>query len=91
LFVSGPIFFSTLIVAEALGPTGTAQIVDLNANNGNVYTPAYAIYEQGALARVALFNFVTDPTGAAAYTASLAVGGGTTGQPNGTPTQVKVK
>ena len=91
LIILGPIFYSILIVSEALGPTGTAQVVDLNANGGNVYTPAYAIYEQGTLARVCLFNYMTDPSGANAYTASLAVGGGNTGQPGGTPASVKVK
>ncbi|KIM82034.1 glycoside hydrolase family 79 protein [Piloderma croceum F 1598] len=87
----GPILYSALIVSEALGPTDTAQVVDLNPNNANILTPGYAIYEQGTLARVALFNYVTDPTGAHAYTASLAVGGGSSGQPNGSPQTVKVK
>lgn len=66
-------------------------MVDLNANGGNIYTPAYAIYEQGAIARVALFNYVTDPSGGSTYTASIAIGGGTTGQPSGSPASVKVK
>lgn len=87
----GPIYFSVLITAEVLGPTGTAQIVDLNANNGNIYTPAYAVYEKGSIARVALFNYVTDATGGNTYTASIAVGGGQSGQPNGSPPTVKVK
>lgn len=88
---SGPIFFSALVVAEALGSTGTAQLIDLNANNGNVYTPVYAIYEQGNIARVALFNYVTDPSGGSTYTASISIGGGQSGQGNGTPGSVKVK
>ncbi|KZP04193.1 glycoside hydrolase family 79 protein [Athelia psychrophila] len=70
-----PIFYSTLGVAEALGPTGTAQVVDLQANGASDYTPAYAIYENGAPARVALFNYMTDPSGASAYTASVSVAG----------------
>ncbi|KZP13253.1 glycoside hydrolase family 79 protein [Athelia psychrophila] len=70
-----PIFYSTLIVAEALGPTNTAQVVDLQANYASNYTPAYAIYENGAPARVALFNYMTDPSGANAYTASIQVSG----------------
>jgi hypothetical protein len=91
IVISGPILYSSLIVSEALGPTDTAQVVDLNPNDENVLTPGYAIYEQGTLARVALFNYVTDPAGKHAYTASLAVGGGSTGQPNGSPQTVKVK
>jgi hypothetical protein len=60
-------------------------------NDNNIYTPGYAIYDGGVLARLALFNYVTDPSGASAYTASFAIGGGDTGQANGTPAQVKVK
>ncbi|KAF7967357.1 hypothetical protein HWV62_34635 [Athelia sp. TMB] len=74
-----PLFFASLGVAEALGPTGTAQVVDLGANGASEYTPAYAIYEHGAPARVALFNYMTDPTGANAYTARIGVAGGTLG------------
>lgn len=36
-----------------------------------MYTPGYAIYEDGLLARVALFNYITDPSGASDYTALL--------------------
>lgn len=90
-WIPGPIFFAPLIIAEALGPTGTAQVVDLEANNGNIYTPAYAIYEQGVMARVALFNFVTDTSGGSSYTASIAVGGTGVGQPDGSPASVEVK
>jgi hypothetical protein len=78
-------------MAEALGATGTAQVVDLGANGGNEFTPAYAIYENGRPARLALVNFMNDPSGASAYTAVLSIGGGETGQPGGTPGQVWVK
>lgn len=60
-------------MAEAIGNSGSAQVVDLFANGGNAFTPAYAIYEGQNPARVALFNFDNDPTGAAAYTASITV------------------
>jgi hypothetical protein len=40
---------------------------------------------------VALFNYVTDPSGASSLTVSIAIGGGSTGQPNATPSEVKVK
>ncbi|KAH9914075.1 uncharacterized protein BXZ73DRAFT_81751 [Epithele typhae] len=87
----GPIFYSVLAVGETLGTTGTAQIIDLWPNSKSIYTPGYAIYEKGQLARMALFNYMTDPTGAAAYTISVAIGGGTTGQPAGTPATLRVK
>ena len=31
----GPIFYSTLVLAEALGTTNTSQVLDLNANSGS--------------------------------------------------------
>lgn len=60
-------------MAEALGSTGTAQVLDLFPNSASPYTPGYAIYENGALARLALFNYMTDPTGANDYTATITV------------------
>ena len=47
-------------MAEAFGKTNTSQIVDLAANGNNTLTPAYAIYEQGALSKVAIINFMDD-------------------------------
>jgi hypothetical protein len=79
------------LVAEAFGTSNQSRIIDLDMNGGNIYTPGYAIYDGGVLARLALFNFVTDPTGASAYTATIAIGGGDTGEANATPAQVKVK
>ena len=87
----GPVFYSTVVVAEAFGRSGKAQIVDLQANTNNQYTPGYAIYDGGSLARVALFNYINDPTGASDLTVNINVGGGQTGQPNGVPASVKVK
>lgn len=78
-------------MAEAFGSSNTSQIIDLQGNDGNIYTPQYAIYENGALAKVALFNYVTDPTGATDYTVTLSVGGGTTGVASAMPASVKVK
>ncbi|KAF5353171.1 hypothetical protein D9757_012643 [Collybiopsis confluens] len=87
----GPVYYSTLILAESFGLSNQSQILDLGANSNNIYTPAYAIYENGNPVRVALFNYITDPSGASDYTVSIAVGGGQTGTANGTPGQVKVK
>jgi hypothetical protein len=78
-------------MAEALGASNASQVLDLSANGANIYTPAYGIFEQGKPVRVALFNYVTDSSGASDITATIAVGGGQTGQPNATPGQVKVK
>ncbi len=49
--------------------------MDLNADNGNIYTPAYAIYENGAPTRLVLFNFVTDNSGASNYEAVVSMNG----------------
>lgn len=78
-------------MAETLGPTNTAQVIDLLPNNGNEFTPAYAIYENGKMARMALFNYMTDPSGANDYTATISLGGATMGEQNETPAQVQVK
>lgn len=87
----GPIFYATLILAEAFGKSGTSRIIDLAANAANPYTPAYAIWQQGVLSKLALFNYVTDPTGAAASTVTFSIGGGQTGLPSATPPSVRVK
>ncbi|KIM56993.1 glycoside hydrolase family 79 protein [Scleroderma citrinum Foug A] len=81
----GPIYYSALFVTEALGSSNVSQVLDLNMNGGNQFTPGYAIYENGEPTRVALLNYVSDPTGASDYTASISLVGATT------PAQVKVK
>ncbi|KAJ7092351.1 glycoside hydrolase family 79 protein [Mycena belliarum] len=87
----GPIYYSALVAAEAIGPSNTTQVLDLNANGGNEFTPGYAIYEAGEPVRVALFNYITDPTGASTVTAVISVAQGGAGGGGATPTQVKVK
>ncbi|KAG5645144.1 hypothetical protein DXG03_006861 [Asterophora parasitica] len=92
----GPIYYSALAVAETLAPasssfpasaqTPTTQIMDLNANDGDIHTPAYAVYENGVPVRVGIVNFVTDPSGASDLSVSIAVGGDGQG-----PKEVKVK
>lgn len=78
-------------MAEALGGSSTAQVIDLFPNNANEFTPAYGIYENGQMARVALFNYMTDSSGAHDYTATISVGGSGSGEANATPSSVKVK
>ena len=56
----GAVYYSAIVLAEAFGKTNTSQIIDLQANGNNGLTPAYAIYEQGALSKVALINFMDD-------------------------------
>ena len=77
--------YSTLVLAEALGTTNTSQVLDLFANSANNATPAYAIYENSALARLVLVNYMTEQDGQGAYTASFSFGDGTV------PSSVKVK
>ncbi|KAJ7645163.1 glycoside hydrolase family 79 protein [Mycena polygramma] len=81
----GALYYSAIISAEVFGKTNTSQILDLLGNDGNDLTPQYAIYENGALARVALFNYMDDPTGANDYKATITVGGGAV------PASVQVK
>jgi len=65
------------VMAEALGPSNSTQVMDLGTgNNLSIYTPAYAIYERGNLARVLLFNYVTDPSGASDLQVGLTLGNG---------------
>ncbi|KAI0791079.1 glycoside hydrolase family 79 protein [Abortiporus biennis] len=87
----GPIFYSSLIVAEALGTSNQSRVVDLQMNSGNQYTPGYAIYENGNVARMVFINYMTDPTGASTYTATVSVGGQNFGESNAVPEEVTVK
>ena len=80
-----------MIMPEILGKTNTSRVVDLWPNSGNLLTPGYGIYENNQLARVALFNYMTDSTGAMEYTANITVGGGETGQTQTVPSSVTVK
>ena len=66
-----------------MASSNQSQIVDLFANNASIYTPAYAIYDGGSLSRVAIFNYITDPTGASSSQVTLSL-------PTA-PSQVKVK
>jgi len=67
-----------------LGQSNTSRVVDLNANGGNIYTPSYAIYENGVISKIALFNYVDDQTGNSSLQVTLNV-------PSGNPSSVMVK
>jgi hypothetical protein len=71
----GALYYSALVMAETLGSSNVSQVLDLGANDGNIYTPAYAIYENGNVTRVGLFNYITDPSGASDYVADITVVG----------------
>jgi hypothetical protein len=74
-WTTGSIYYSMLAVAETLGPSNVSQVVDLSAENDNIYAPSYAIYENGAPVRLALFNYVSDSSGASDYTAVISLAG----------------
>ncbi|ORX37451.1 hypothetical protein BD324DRAFT_451328 [Kockovaella imperatae] len=75
-WTTGSVYYSALVVAEAFGQSNVSQIVDLNMNNGSIYHPGYAIYENGAPSRLVLINYVSDPTGASTYQATVTLGDG---------------
>ncbi|KAI0739385.1 glycoside hydrolase family 79 protein [Daedaleopsis nitida] len=86
----GPIFYSAMVVAEALGKSNTSQVKDMLPDN-NEFNPVYSVYENGVLARMVMINYLTDPSGAHDYTATVNVGGDQFGEANSVPAQVKVK
>ncbi|EJD54199.1 glycoside hydrolase family 79 protein [Auricularia subglabra TFB-10046 SS5] len=75
MWTVGPVMYTIVAMAEALGKTGTARVQDLKANGDNAFTPAYMIYENNMPARVVLINYMSDPSGAHDYTARIASGG----------------
>ena len=79
-------YYSTLILAEVFGKSEQGRVVDLRANGGSPFTPAYAVYEGSELSKVALFNFMDDVNapGTADITAQIRV-------PAGGPREVYVK
>ncbi|GLB45264.1 putative glycosyl hydrolase family 79 C-terminal beta domain [Lyophyllum shimeji] len=70
----GAVYYSVIIVAEIFGKSNVSQVVD-TSNNG-IYAPSYAIYDNGQLSKVALFNFMDDPSGAHDITGTITVDGG---------------
>ncbi|KAG6863538.1 hypothetical protein C0991_005219 [Blastosporella zonata] len=70
----GAIYYSALIVAEVFGKSNVSQIVD-TTNNG-LLTPSYAIYDNGVLSKIAVINFMDDPSGAHDITATITIDGG---------------
>ncbi|KAF9033112.1 hypothetical protein BJ165DRAFT_1515715 [Panaeolus papilionaceus] len=82
----GAVYYSTLILAEAFGKTNTSRVIDLRANTDSPYTPAYALFENDILSKIALFNYMDD-LGTGTHTVNVAVT-----IPDGVPTSgVRVK
>ncbi|CAE6489353.1 unnamed protein product [Rhizoctonia solani] len=72
----GSTFYAMLAISEAIGRSGNAQVADLGLGAGSanaMYTPGYTIVESGAAVKVALFNYVSDATGASSYNAVVTV------------------
>ncbi|WVQ76983.1 hypothetical protein IAR50_006662 [Cryptococcus sp. DSM 104548] len=63
----GSVYYPTLLIAEAFGKSNSSRIVDLTplaeVDANYIYHPVYGIYENDALARMVLFNFIDDSTG----------------------------
>ncbi|KAK4683856.1 hypothetical protein P7C73_g6361, partial [Tremellales sp. Uapishka_1] len=76
-WTTGSVYYSALVVAEVFGQSNVSQIVDLAVDEDNIYHPAYAIYENDAPTRLALFNFINDPTGASDLQVSVSLNGST--------------
>ncbi|KAG8988917.1 hypothetical protein FRB90_002499, partial [Tulasnella sp. 427] len=89
-WTTGAIFYSNIVVAEALGKSGHSQVMDLQLDNNNENRAGYAIYEQGVATRAVFINYVSNP-GASDYTVQLAIGGQQTNLPSKTPLSVRVK
>ncbi|KAG6871647.1 hypothetical protein C0995_001867 [Termitomyces sp. Mi166 len=87
----GPTYYSALVAAESIGPSNGTQVFDFGANSGNVYTPAYAFYENRDPVHVGIINYVTDPMGASDLQVQIVIGGSAIGQSNQGPASVKVK
>lgn len=76
-WTTGAVYYSTLVVAETFGQSNVSRIADLRVGGDNAdLHPAYAVYENDTPTRVVLFNYVSDPSGASAYTAQVALGEG---------------
>ena len=71
----GPTYYAILIMAEVIGNSGEARVADLFVNDNNEFTPGYVIHEGDTPARLALFNYIQDESGAHDYTATVQVPG----------------
>ena len=80
-WTTGSVYYPTIIMAELFGSSNQSRIVDLNADGGNEFHPAYAVYENGVPTRLGLINFVSDPSQANDLTVNIDFGGAALPQP----------
>jgi len=59
-------------MSEVVGPSDVSQVIDINITQ-NEFTPIYSIYGNETPKKLALFNFVIDPSGANDWTARIVV------------------
>ncbi|KAJ6543162.1 hypothetical protein B0H19DRAFT_1035502 [Mycena capillaripes] len=81
----GPLYYSALAMAEIIGPSNNTQVLNYGIADLSPYTPIYGIYEDGVPVRVAIMNYLDDPTGANTVHAVINIAGRTM------PESVKVK
>jgi hypothetical protein len=81
----GPLYYSALAMAEAIGPSNNTQVLNYGVENLSSFTPIYGIYENGTPVRVAIMNYLDDPTGASNVSAVISIAGATI------PSSVQVK
>ncbi|KAJ7167195.1 glycoside hydrolase family 79 protein [Mycena crocata] len=81
----GPLYYSALVMAEAMGASNQTQVLDLPIAGNSPFTPIYGIYENGVPVRVAIFNYVDDASGATDVHAVISMSGAPM------PAEVKVK
>ncbi|KAJ7331318.1 glycoside hydrolase family 79 protein [Mycena albidolilacea] len=81
----GPLYYSALAMAEAIGPSNNTQVFNYGVADLTSFTPIYGIYENGTPVRVAIFNYLDDPSGANTVHAVISIAGATI------PSSVKVK
>ncbi|KAF7325829.1 Glyco-hydro-79C domain-containing protein [Mycena kentingensis (nom. inval.)] len=81
----GPMYYSALVVAEAIGNTNATQVQYLALPGNSDSTPIYGLWENGVPKRVAIINYVDDPSGANTLNAVISIAGTTL------PSSVKVK
>jgi hypothetical protein len=81
----GALYYSALVMAEVIGPSNNTQVINYGVGGLSSYTPIYNIYENGTPVRVAIFNYIDDPSGTNTVHAVISLSGATM------PSSVKVK
>ncbi|KAK7018564.1 Glyco-hydro-79C domain-containing protein [Favolaschia claudopus] len=81
----GGIYYAGLVMSEIIGPSNNTQVFNYGVDSLSSFTPIYNIYENGVPVRVAIINYIDDPSGASTVHATISLAGGTL------PSSVKVK